>query len=42
MDQATTTTFAKIKVAKVDLNIGKQRIWPYQYVQQSVQLPPTC
>ena len=41
MDYATTTTFAKIKVAKVDLTTGKQRIWPYQHVQQSVQLLPT-
>ena len=41
MDHATTTTFAKTKVTKVDLNVGEQRIWPYQHVQQSVQLPPT-
>ena len=42
MDHATTTTFARIKVDKVELKaIGKQRIWPYQHVQQSVQLLPT-
>ena len=39
MDHATTT-FVKIKVAKVDLTTGMQRIWPYQHVQQSIQLPP--
>ena len=42
MDHATTTTFAKIKVAKVDLTIGEQRIWPHLHTQQSVQLLPTC
>ena len=41
VDHATTTTFAKNKVAKVDLNIGEQRKWSYQHVQQSVQLPST-
>ena len=41
VDHATTTTFAKTKVAKVDSNVGEQRIWPYQHVQQSVQLLPT-
>ena len=41
VDHATTTTFAKTKVAKVDLNTDQQRIWPYQHVQQSVQLLPT-
>ena len=38
VDHATTTTFVKIKVAKVDLTIGKQRIWLYQHVQQFIQL----
>ena len=41
VDHTTTTTSTKTKVVKVDLNIGKQRIWPYQHGQQSVQLPPT-
>ena len=41
MDHATTTTFARTKVAKVNPNVGEQRIWPYQHVQQSVQLLPT-
>ena len=26
VDHATTTTFAKTKIAKVDSNVGKQRI----------------
>ena len=40
MDYATTTTFVRIKNAKVDLISGEQKIYPYQHVQQSVQLPP--
>ena len=40
MDHVTTTTFAKTKVFKVDLTVSEQRIWLYQHVQQSVQLPP--
>ena len=42
VDHATTTTFSKTKVAKVDLTTCVQEIWPYQYVQQSIQLLPTC
>ena len=41
MDHAITTTFVKIEVAKVGLTAGKQRIWPSQHIQQSVQLLPT-
>ena len=29
VNHATTITFAKIKVAKVDLTAGEQGIWPY-------------
>ena len=39
-EHATTTTFAKTKVAKVDLTIGVQKILLYQHVQQFIQLLP--
>ena len=40
VDHAATTTFVRIKVDKVDLNVDKQRIWLYQHGQQFVKLPP--
>ena len=40
VDHATTTTFIRIKVSKEVLNAGVQKIWPYQHVQQSIQLLP--
>ena len=40
MDHANTTIFAKTKVVKVDLMAGKQEIWLYQHIKQSIQLPP--
>ena len=41
MDRTTSTNFVRIKVAKVDLTTSMQRIWPYQHIQQFIQLPPT-
>ena len=41
VDHANTTTFVKIKVAKVDFTASVQRIWPYQHIQQFIQLSPT-
>ena len=38
---STSTDFVRIKVAKVDLTTSMQRIWPYQHIQQFIQLPPT-
>ena len=35
VDHATTTTFVKIEVAKVELTASKQRTCPYQHAQQS-------
>ena len=40
VDHTTTSTFVKIKVAKVDLTTGVQRKLLYQHVSQFIQLPP--
>ena len=41
VDHTTSNTVFRIKVTKVDLTTIMQRILPYQYVQQFIQLPPT-
>ena len=40
VDYPDSTTYIKIKVAKVDINASVQRIWPYQHIKQLIQLPP--
>ena len=41
VDHTISTPLAGIKVTKVDLTTGMQRLWPYQHIQQFIQLPPT-
>ena len=38
MDHTTITSFAKTKVAKVDLTNGMPRIRPFQHIQKFIQL----
>ena len=41
VNHTTTTTIVKTKFTKVDQTTGMQRILPYQYIWQFVQLLPT-